>query len=385
MRIAKTIIIILLLFCSNLALQAIASPMSVAVHPFLAQGTSLYLGDSIGNIISTSLAGNRDITVVERTRLEELARQKRLVMSGVVETDTAVKAGKLVGARYFILGAVSRFGGLLVATARLVDVENKRVIASFEQTSKQGEDELLLVSRNLAADIMAFISGDSPAPGEPADDYKYYMYEALGYYNMKEYRKSLPFWDKMTQLSPRNPLLRFVVAALHFETKRYSDALIAAQQSVTWDPSFAEAHLLVGKAYFLIGDYYKATPPLDEALKLNPRLAEAWFLKGAAFKNRKRIDEAAEYFQKAIQTEQAYVPAYLAIGQILLENNAPDEAAGILISALHHQPDNGSIRFLLGTAQMMRGNAKGVQEQIDALRNIDKTLAKKLEDLLPKK
>ncbi len=100
--------------------------LSVAVQPFLSQGTEFHLGPAVSEIVSTSLAGARDITVVERMRLAEVARQHRLSMSGVVDTATAAKAGKLSGARYFILGAVSRFGALLVVTARLVDVESGR-------------------------------------------------------------------------------------------------------------------------------------------------------------------------------------------------------------------------------------------------------------------
>ncbi len=381
---AGTVAIALFLLLFICAAPARAARMSVAVHSFLAQGASFHLGSAVGDIVATSLAGNRDIVLVERTRLAEVARQQHLALSGVVETGTAVKAGKLVGARYFVLGAVSRFGALLVATARLVDVESGRILASFEQTSKQGEDEILLVARNLASELLAFLSGDSPAPGDPTNDYKYYLYEALGYYNLGEYRKSLPFWEKMTQLSPRNGLLRFIVAGLHFETKRYSDALIAAQQAVTWEPSFAEAHLLVGKAYFLLGDNHKATPPLDKALELDPRLTEALFLKGSAFKNRKRIEEAADYFLEAIQTDPAYIPAYLALGQLLLEHGAADEAAGILLSALQHQPNSGNLRFLLGTAQILRGNLQGAKEQLAALKGIDTALAKKLEDMISK-
>ncbi|MEA4880367.1 MAG: CsgG/HfaB family protein, partial [Synergistaceae bacterium] len=208
-----------------------AAPLSVAVAPFLSQGASFHLGSALSEMVTTALAGNRDITVVERSRLGEVARQQRLALSGVVETSTAVKAGRLVGAKYFILGAVSRFGALLMVTARLVDVESGRVLAGFQQTSKQGEDEIPLLSRNLASELHAFFSGETPAPGEPEKDYKYYLYEALGYYNLGEYRKSLPFWEKMTKLSPKNGLLSFIVAGIYFSANRKSDALLAAQQA----------------------------------------------------------------------------------------------------------------------------------------------------------
>ncbi len=234
---------------------------------------------------------------------------------------------------------------------------------------------------NLSSELLAFLSGDSPAPGDPQKDYKYYLYEALGYYNLGQYRKSLPFWEKLTLLSQRNGLLRFVVAGIYFQAKRYSDALLAAQQAVTWDPSFAEAHLLEGKAYFLLGNNHKATPPLDRALELDPGLTEALFLKGSAFKNRKRVEEAADYFLEAIQSDESYVPAYLALGQLLLENGAADEAAGVLLSGMKHQPENGTLRFLLGTAHLMRGDLKGAKEQAAALKKIDEKLSKELEAL----
>lgn len=359
-----------------------AAPLSVAVAPFLSQGASYHLGSALSEMVTTALAGNRDITVVERSRLGEVARQQRLALSGVVETSTAVKAGRLVGAKYFILGAVSRFGALLMVTARLVDVESGRVLASFEQSSKQGEDEIPLLSRNLASELHALFSGETPAPGDPSKDYKYYLYEALGYYNLGEYRKSLPFWEKMTKLSPKNGLLSFIVAGIYFSANRKSDALLAAQQAVTWDPNFAEAHLLVGKAWFLLGDYHKATPPLDRALELNPHLTEALFLKGSAYKNRKRIEEAADYFLEAIGTDEKYTPAYLALGQLLLENGAAEEAAGILLAALKFEPKNGNLRFLLGTAQIMRGNETGAKEQVEALKSIDPKLSGTLEKLL---
>lgn len=60
--------------------------LSVAVQPFLSQGTEFHLGPAVSDIVSTSLAGARDITVVERMRLAEVARQHRLSMSGVVDT-----------------------------------------------------------------------------------------------------------------------------------------------------------------------------------------------------------------------------------------------------------------------------------------------------------
>ncbi len=97
------------------------------------------------------------------------------------------------------------------------------------------------------------------------------------------------------------------------------------------------------------------------------------------------MEEAADYFLEAIQSDESYIPAYLALGQLLLENGAADEAAGVLLAGMKHQPENGSLRFLLGTAHLMRGDLKGAKEQAAALKKIDKNLSKELEALCSSK
>jgi len=376
------VIAVFLAFCTCFCNPANAAGLTVAVDTFLSQGSSLFLGSSISELLRTELIGNRDITVVERGQLGAIAELQRLSLSGVVEPGTAAQVGKLAGANYFVLGAVSKFGTLLVVTARLVDVETGNVMKSFEQISREGESGVTLATRNLGADMLAFFSGDSPAEGNPMEDYRYYMYEALGYYNLGQYSRSIPFWERMTKLSPRNETLRFILGGVYYQAGRYHDALLSAQQSVTWDPGFAEAHLLAGKSYFMMGDYHKATPPIDRALELNPRLAEALFIKGQAYKNRNRLDEAVDLLVGAIQADGKYVPAYLALGQLLLNVGAYDDAAGILIPAVDLEPDNPNIRFLLGTAQSLRGNEKGAQVQLEALNGLDPKLALKLEEII---
>lgn len=362
--------------------SASASGLTVAVDTFLSQGSSFFLGSSVSELLRTELIGNRDISVVERGQLGAVAKQQRLAMSGVVETDTVVRVGRLVGAQYFVLGAVSRFGTLLVVTARLVDVESGAVIKSFEQISREGERGVTLATKNLGADMLAFFSGDSPAEGDPMADYKYYLYEALGYYNLGKYNRSIPYWEKMTKLSPRNGLLRFILGGVYYQAGRYNDSLLAAQQTVSWDKSFAEAYLLEGKSHFMLGDYHRATPALDKALELDPKLAEALFLKGQAYKNRNRLDEAADLLVRSIQADESYIPAYLALGQLLLEVGAPDDAVGVLIPASELEPENPQIHFLLGMAQAFRGNRKGAEKELKALRGLDPTLASKLEEVM---
>ena len=352
--------------------------VTLAVTPFLAQGTSIQLGSAVSEAITSELVGHRDLVIVERSQFAALAKEHRLALSGLVDEKTAVRTGKLVGANYFLVGAVTRFGSIVVATARLVDVRTAVVLASFERISRDGEDDIALASKNLAADILATVTGKTPAKGKATEDYRYYLYEALGRYNLGNLSASIPFWEKMTRMSPEHALLRFILGGILFENGRYQDALLAARQAAMFDPTLAEASLLAGKCYFMMGDYYKATPELEKAMKLAPNLPEPYFLMGQSYKNRKRTEEAADFFARAVAADDRYVPAYLALGQLFFEVGALDEAAEVLEDALEIDGKNAEAQMLLGMIHSLRGEDAKARRMLSALEKNDPNKAKQL-------
>ena len=74
-------------------------------------------------ILITELARNGSMRVVERARLNELIQEQDLGASGRVDPNTAAQVGKLVGAKFMVLGGfVDLFGDFRI-DARIVDVE----------------------------------------------------------------------------------------------------------------------------------------------------------------------------------------------------------------------------------------------------------------------
>lgn len=358
-----------------------ASAMVLAVGDFNAHGASYSVGQSVIEMLYTQLAGNTRFQLVERRQLDAVARQQRIAMSGMVNPEDAVSIGKLVGAKYYLQGAVSHFGVLTLLTARLMDVERRTVVAAYQAMTSEGERGVPLAVRTMAAEVVASLTGPEPT-GTAKDDYRALLYDALGYYNQEDYGRSLRFWDRMVQMSPKNPTLRFIVAAMHYSRGRYGDAELSAKEAVTFDPRFAEAHLLLGKAIFMRGRDYEATGPLERAIELNPHLAEPYFLIGQAYKNRGRLEEAMEYFSMTIQRDPNYVGAYVALGQMLVEVAELKLARQVLTRAVQLDSSNSGARFLLGTAMALEGDDVGVRVQVQALKLLDPGLALKLEGLL---
>lgn len=65
------------------------------------------LGFGLSALIAADMARSRQLTVVERTRLDAVLRELQLAQSGRVDTSSAPRVGRIVGARRMILGEVT--------------------------------------------------------------------------------------------------------------------------------------------------------------------------------------------------------------------------------------------------------------------------------------
>jgi curli biogenesis system outer membrane secretion channel CsgG len=74
--------------------------------------------------------------IVERDRLEAILKELELVQAGKVDARTAAKVGKLVGARYIVMGSFFDLFGNLRIDAKLVDVETGVILGSISGQGK---------------------------------------------------------------------------------------------------------------------------------------------------------------------------------------------------------------------------------------------------------
>ena len=63
---------------------------------------------SITDIFTDTMIHTRSIAVIERSRLEEVFREQRMSMSGMIDASTAARVGKMLGCKYIILGSVTQ-------------------------------------------------------------------------------------------------------------------------------------------------------------------------------------------------------------------------------------------------------------------------------------
>jgi curli biogenesis system outer membrane secretion channel CsgG len=137
-------------------------------------------GVALSDLVTDALVNQGNFNVVERARLGDTMQEHQLDTSGAVDPETAVRAGRLVGARYLIEGNVLQFdktgssganagqvvGGILGGVAggyhstrvtikvavRIIDVQTGRIVQAFD-------DEQTQTANSWGAGGISFLSG----------------------------------------------------------------------------------------------------------------------------------------------------------------------------------------------------------------------------------
>lgn len=131
----------------------------IAVFPF-ANGGSYgqskedfdALERGIAGMMISELAQNPAARVVEREQVQRLLDEQNLGAQGRVDPQTAAKVGKLVGARYVILGNFIDFYGDFRVDVRLVNTETSEIVKT--ESDRQQREHLFEIIRNVSTRLM---------------------------------------------------------------------------------------------------------------------------------------------------------------------------------------------------------------------------------------
>ena len=104
---------------------------TLAVLPFKALddgARSAKVSAALAELFSTQLSSKGKVISVERGRIEGVIGELGRATKGEVSPKGAAQAGKLLGARYVLLGSITTLGSTLQVTTRLVASETGEVI-----------------------------------------------------------------------------------------------------------------------------------------------------------------------------------------------------------------------------------------------------------------
>jgi TolB-like protein len=161
----------------------------IAVFPFnnggsYGQGKEDFdaLERGIAGMMISELSQNPAARVVERQDVQRLIDEQNLGAQGRVDPQTASKVGKLVGARYVVLGTFVDFYGDFRVDVRLVNTETSEIVKT--ESERMQREHMFDIIRNIAARLMKDAS--LPTLQRPAGDQRMSRQvptEALTYYS----------------------------------------------------------------------------------------------------------------------------------------------------------------------------------------------------------
>jgi len=119
----------------------------IAVLPFDVSGYKGFdnganLGENVADQYTLEFI-NMGYNVVERTRLEKILREQGVQMTGVIDPNDAVKAGKILGVHAMVFGTVVGQPNMWGLTMRMVSVESGIILWSANSNLRPIEPKVL--------------------------------------------------------------------------------------------------------------------------------------------------------------------------------------------------------------------------------------------------
>jgi len=124
------------------------------------------LQKGIAGMLISELGQNPSARVVEREDIQKLIEEQNLGAAGRVDPQSAAKIGKLVGARYVVLGSFIDFYGDFRVDVRLVNVETSEIVKV--ESNRAQRDHLYDIIKNVATQLMK--DANLPPLARPASD-----------------------------------------------------------------------------------------------------------------------------------------------------------------------------------------------------------------------
>jgi outer membrane protein assembly factor BamB/TolB-like protein len=221
--------------------RAADKPRRIAIMPFqnVNGGKELdSIGTGIAETLITELGRIPELTLVERSRLNDAQKEIKLGQSGAVDGSTAQKMGKFLGADGVVVGSFQKVGNTLRISARVIDVLTAQV---RESTRVDGRPEdLLNLQDQLAAKLLEAMKGTLAAsdrrrlgasPSSSIEALRAFS-DGVAYYKLDLFQDAIAAFNKALALDPNYTDAQYYAGLAFGKLKRWDDAIAAFKRTL---------------------------------------------------------------------------------------------------------------------------------------------------------
>lgn len=154
----KSFLFLLLVFSAGIASQCFAEfkKTKIAVLDFELRGDkfeTLDMGGIVAEWFTTTLVQDGRFDVVERALLKKIINEQKLGMTGLIDENSSVQIGKILGVKTIITGSVLQIGKIIDVNARIINVKTGSIVAAENIRSTSTENLRALIDQ-LTSKIM---------------------------------------------------------------------------------------------------------------------------------------------------------------------------------------------------------------------------------------
>jgi tetratricopeptide (TPR) repeat protein len=252
--------------------------------------------------------------------------------------------------------------------------DREEVLAEFREAVKLRPD--YAAAHNNMGLVLAQSDEDEKAVGEFREAIRIRPDYAAAHANLgatllaTDVVQAIPELEKAASLDPSSVNTQFNLAEAYGTSANHhgpAEQIEQLQKVIAISPSFARAHLALGKALLQTGKTEEAIAELRDAVRLSPQSGESHYQLGLALARAGKQQEATFELQKGRElsvADERNQNAVLDIneGRAALDKGELEQAAEKLRHALKLQPDSASAEHFLGVVLEKQGDRAGALE-----------------------
>jgi|GEM_PF-572199 len=324
----KKIIIVLILLFSFVEAGAQENKITVAVLPFKnvsGEKAHNWLSETISESIISKLGESKEVSLIERSQLDQALQEYKYQKSGMVDAKTAAKIGKQIGAKVVVIGTYTIVKDKLKIDARFVDVETAEIKATASDLGLK--DNVLELSNAVAFKLFGSLTRvlDIKSVSQTAEANVVKQPTKL----KEEYEKTQKELDE---------LKKQLAAAKGVKEKKQVEAKITAKENVKED--IAQANELFNKGYEANekGEYRRAIEYYTKVIAIQPDAKDALNNIGLAYSRLNDQQNAEKFYMKALEIDPNYAIALNGMGLVKWKAKNYSEAEAYYKKAIQNDP-----------------------------------------------
>ena len=196
-----------------------------------------------------------------------------------------------------------------------------------------------------------------------------YGLKVLGHYQLGliqarkgAFEKAKTQYHRAIELDPELSLPHFQLGYLLTQQGKFEEAVPFYQKAIALYPNHTGAYYQLANAYFRMGKQEEGKRQLEKFREIKAKerfnLAEQSLKEG-------EIDQALTAFQRALDMDAAFAPAYARLSAIALQQNDLEIAAEYLQQALEIRPNFAAGHYQLGSIYHKQGEVEKAIESFE--------------------